>query len=164
MTDDLSIVQAHPDDLATIISIVEEAAHWLHRRGITGQWPLTFPPEYLAPHVAKGDYYLVLLGDQPVGTCMLLWADPEVWGDVPNDAGYVHGLAIRRSVGGRGVGRAMLRWAEQTAAAAGKRYLRLDCWGENHELRRYYERAGFASRGVIDTGGGWMCALFEKEL
>ena len=77
MTDDLSIVQAHPDDLATIISIVEEAAHWLHRRGITGQWPLTFPPEYLAPHVAKGDYYLVLLGDQPVGTFLVHDDDRE---------------------------------------------------------------------------------------
>jgi ribosomal protein S18 acetylase RimI-like enzyme len=75
----------------------------------------------------------------------------------------VHSLAIRRPVAGRGLGLRMLRWAERMAAAAGKRYVRLDCWGENAALRRYYERAGYTSRGEL-THGGWVCALFERQV
>jgi ribosomal protein S18 acetylase RimI-like enzyme len=160
----LKIALAQLEDLDTVISILEEAAAWLHARGIVEQWPLTFSREFEAEHVAAGEVYLARQGGQAIGTLMLLWSDPRVWGAAPDDAGYVHGLAIRRAAAGHGLGRRMLGWAETTILAAGRRYLRLDCWAKNHERCRYYERAGFASRGVIDTGGGWMCALFEKAL
>jgi ribosomal protein S18 acetylase RimI-like enzyme len=155
--------RAQPADIDTVLSILDEAAGWLHARGITGQWPRRFSREYIAQPMAAGDFYLAYDAGRAVGTIMLLWSDPEVWGEAPDDAGYVHSLAICRAVAGRGVGLRMLRWAEGMVAAAGRRYLRLDCWGENVDLCRYYERAGFASRGRKETPG-WSCALFERDV
>jgi len=157
------IAPAQPAEVDTVLSILEEAAAWLHARGIVEQWPLTFSHEFEAEHVAAREVYLARLGEQAVGTLMLLWSDSRVWGDLPDDAGYVHGLAIRRAVAGQGLGRRMLAWAEIMILAAGRRYLRLDCWAENAALCRYYERAGFSSRGRIELRG-WPCALFEKDL
>ena len=57
----------------------------------------------------------------------------------------------------------MLDWAERMVVATERRYLRLDCWAENAAPCRYYERAGFSSRGRIELRG-WPCALFEKDL
>jgi len=40
--------------------------------------------------------YGARLGGETFGTLALQWSDAEVWGDVHEDAGYVHGLAIKR--------------------------------------------------------------------
>ncbi len=34
----LTIEQATPDELNLVMEIIDEAAAWLHARGITGQW------------------------------------------------------------------------------------------------------------------------------
>jgi GNAT superfamily N-acetyltransferase len=77
-----------------------------------------------------------------VGTLALQWSDEETWGNVSEDAGYVHGLAIRRDSAGRGVGRELLRWAEGSAAVA-----------ENRALHEYYGGAGFGYRGRVLVRG-----------
>ena len=97
-----------------------------------------------------------------VGTLTLTWADPHVWGEQPDDAGYVHGLAIRRDAAGQGIGAAMLAWAGRAVAAAGRPYLRLDCMATNARLRAYYERAGFTQvRDVADAN--WSASLYQKR-
>ena len=107
--------------------------------------------------------YLAKLGELPVGTLALQWSDEETWGEVPKDAGYVHGLAIRRSLASRGLGRELLRWAENQAASSGKKYLRLDCMTENRALNEYYKRAGFVYRGRARVRG-LEVSLYEKEV
>jgi ribosomal protein S18 acetylase RimI-like enzyme len=106
--------------------------------------------------------YLAELAGYPVGTFALQWSDEETWGDVPDDAGYVHGLAIRRDFAVRGLGREVLRRAENLAVASGKKYLRLDCMAENNALNEYYERAGFGYRGRVPVRG-LEVSLYEKE-
>jgi ribosomal protein S18 acetylase RimI-like enzyme len=91
--------------------------------------------------------YLARLAGQTFGTFVLQRPDEEVWGDVPEDAGYVYGLAIRRDFAGEELGRKPLRWPEEPAALSGERYPHLDCQAENRGLNRYYERAGFRRRG-----------------
>lgn len=44
--------------------------------------------------------YLARLAGRTFGTFALQWSDEEVWGDVPEDAGYVQGLAVRRDFAG----------------------------------------------------------------
>ena len=97
--------------------------------------------------------YLAALEGRTFGTLALQWSDEEVWGYAPGDAGYVHGLAIRRDFAGLGLGRELLRWAEDRAALSGKRYLRLDCVAKNRRLNEYYERAGFRCRGRVRVWG-----------
>ena len=126
-------------------------------------WPEEFPRGPYEESIAAGEVYLLRRGGAPVGMLLLQWSDRELWGDVPEDAGYVHKLAVRRAYAGEGLGREMLRWAEGEAAAAGKRYLRLDCMADNPPLRAYYERAGFEPRGVV-YGAGWSACLYEKRV
>jgi protein-tyrosine phosphatase len=95
-----------------------------------------------------------------VATLALKWNDPTFWGDRPADAGYVHALAVRRAHAGSGLGARLLAWAEEQVAAAGREYLRLDCRAENDELRRYYERQGFAPRGEVSVDE-FTSALYE---
>ncbi|HJT56732.1 MAG TPA: GNAT family N-acetyltransferase [Ktedonobacteraceae bacterium] len=160
------IEQARPDDLDTVIDILEEAAAWLTSRGIDQWRPGSFLEaryETIAKQVNRGEVYLATLNGKPVGTLTLQWEDKGFWGDVPDDAAYVHRIAIRRAYAGKELGYHLLQWAESTAAASGKNFLRLDCMAENVALCEYYERANFESRGEIQ-GKGWRGRLYEKRI
>lgn len=151
---------AKDDGLERVASILEEAARWLLSRGVH-QWPATVGRDRTAAQTGSRDFYLAWACADPVGTFSLQTADVEMWGEQPDDALYMHSLAVRRSH--RGLGRQLLLWAEQEAASRGKRYLRLDCDAANPALRLYYERAGYAYRRDVQ-GAGWTVSLYEKPV
>ena len=156
-------VQARAPDLETVLSILDGAALWLASRGIEQWGPGSSPRRRIVDRMKNGEVYLFRLDGWPVGTLVLQWSDEETWGDVADDSGYVHGLAIRRDQAGKGLGRELLCWAEDRVAAAGKEYLRLDCAAENRALNAYYERAGFRRRGRASVQGLEVC-LYEKPV
>lgn len=162
----LEISLAGSADRDAIVSILEEASEWLLSRGIRQWLPGSFTPELIEGRIACGELYLGRVDGEPAGTYTLLWSDPEIWGEQPSNAGYVHSLAAIRAHAGRGLGRELLRHAEQIVAASGRQYLRLDCWSGSEKLREYYMRAGF--RYVRDHGfegdPGWAASLFEKRV
>src|SRR5260370_10992053 len=138
------IVRATVADATTILALHEEAARWLVARGVQQWLPGDFAMELLVTQIGRGEAYLARIGGAPVGTFTLQWADPRVWGEQPDDAGYVHGLALRRAYAGRGLGRLLLDSAGQMAAPTRKTHLRLGCLTENPALRAPYQAAGFA--------------------
>lgn len=162
----IDIVQAQASELYAVLDILEEAAAWIASRGIDQWRPGSFiGPRYqsIADQVKRGEVYLAKHEGEPIATLTLQWEDKRMWGDVPADAAYVHRIAIRRPYAGKGIGLQLLQWTENTAAAACKDYLRLDCMAENQALRNYYEQAGFAYRGEIQ-GKGWRGSLYEKNI
>jgi GNAT superfamily N-acetyltransferase len=85
------------------------------------------------------------------------------WGERLPDAAYVHKLAVRRACSGQGIGRAIVDWADRTAARAGRRFLRLDCLGDNPGIRSYYEELGFEHRGDLVVNGRNM-SIYERHV
>jgi ribosomal protein S18 acetylase RimI-like enzyme len=157
----LEVHRAGQEDVDEVVGILSEAARWLAARGIS-QWPDPFPRDRVAALAQQGDVHLARLDGETVATLALLWSDPTFWGDRPDDAGYVHALAVRRAHGGRGLGGRLLAWAEEQVAGAGREYLRLDCRAENGELRQYYERHGFEPRGEVAVDE-FTSAMYERR-
>jgi protein-tyrosine phosphatase len=155
--------RAAASDLSAVVGILDDATAWLEARGID-QWHAD--PELstrIADRIARGEMWLGWLGGEPMATLALQWADEEMWGARPPDAGYVHGLAVRRTYAGHGIGRVLLDWAAGEVARARRSYLRLDCVAHNGALRAYYEAAGFEYRGdrtYADEEG--TSSLFER--
>ena len=145
---ELDVRRAGLADVDEIVAVLSEAARWLLSRGIR-QWPDPFPRERVEPLVRRGDLYLARLDGEPVATLALQWTDPTFWGEQPDDAGYVHALAVGRAQAGSGLGAMLLDWAEAEVVARGREFLRLDCLAENDALRRYYEGQGFEPRGEV---------------
>src|SRR5262249_7385936 len=140
--------------------ILEEAARWLLSRGVN-QWPATVGRDRIAAQAERRQFYLAWDGPDAVGTFSLQPADVEMWGKQPDDALYLHSLAVRGSH--RGLRRQRLSGAAQEAPRRRKRYLRLDCDAANPALRLYYEGAGYAYRYDV-RGTGWTVSLYEKQL
>jgi ribosomal protein S18 acetylase RimI-like enzyme len=160
VSEELEVSRATPEELETVVGILSECARWLVERGIR-QWPDPFPAGRVAELLEEGSFYLARLDGEDVATFALLWSDPTFWGERPTDAGYVHAVAVRRGYAGRGIGRALIDWAADRGAAAGREYLRLDCLSDNAALRGYYEGLGFAPQGEVEIDD-FKATLFER--
>lgn len=161
--EELEVRVAHPYELDVVISILEDAARWMVSHGIEGWRPNSFSRQRIAEIMERGEMYLAMLAGQAVGTFALQWSDTETWGRVPDDAGYVHGLAVRRDLAGMELGRELLRCAANKVSLSGRKYLRLDCVADNEALNQYYLRAGFGYRGKV-TVRGLEVSLYEKRV
>ena len=72
----------------------------------------------------------------------------------------IHDIVVHASCRGRGVGQALLAWAEGRADTLGACKLTLEVLANNHKALAAYERAGFAPY-VLDPAAGQ--ALFLQK-
>jgi len=73
----------------------------------------------------------------------------------------IHDIAVHRAWRGRGIGQALLAWAERRANALGCCKLTLEVLSNNRPAMAAYERAGFAPY-VLDPAAGQ--ALFLQKM
>ena len=159
----MNVRRAQHGDADIVASLLDEATIWVGELGFT-QWTFPFPRRELAAAIDRGEVYVVEAEDgDAVATVTILADDPRYWGDRPPDAFYVHKLAVRRDQAGRGVGAAVVEWANAEAAEAGREFLRLDCLGDNPGIRDYYEGLGFEHRGDLVLDGRNM-SLYERAV
>src|SRR5579859_6051559 len=100
----LIIRQAQADDVETAASIEEDAARWVRSIGIDPGHPPRPLRDILADCASRAELFVATLGAEPVAKLVLQWADPRIWGDRPGEAGYVHGLMVRRTYAGQQIG------------------------------------------------------------
>jgi GNAT superfamily N-acetyltransferase len=159
----VNVKRARHEDADTVAELLDEATVWVGELGFE-QWPLPFPRDELAEAIDRGEVYVVEgEDDEPVATLVLLQDDPQYWGDRPQDAFYLHKFAVRRDRAGRGIGAAVVEWANAEAAEAGREFLRLDCLCDNPRIRDYYEDLGFEHRGDLVLNGRNM-SLYERPV
>jgi len=164
----LEITRVGSEALDCILLLMQEASDWLLSRGIR-QWRRMFDDEgraFVAARIDTDEMYLVFKDGEPVATFSFRWQETTMWGDAGTDdqAGYLHGLAVSRKVGGQGVGMALMAWVSQRVTMRGRHFLRLNTAANNPGINAYYEQAGFRPCGVVPHGLGGMTLLFEREL
>jgi GNAT superfamily N-acetyltransferase len=158
----VNVRSAGHEDAITVADLLDEATRWVQDLGYE-QWPLPFPRDELAAAIDRGEVYVVEDEGDAVATVTLLWDDKTYWGERPPDAVYVHKLAVRRDRSGRGIGAAIVAWANAEAIEAGRDFLRLDCLRDNPGIREYYEQLGFEHRGDLTLVGRQM-SLYERRV
>ncbi len=161
----IAVTQAQAPDVDAMVAMLNDAGAGLAAKGIDQWEPGRFSREGSAAAIKRGEVYVASLGGKGgeiVGTLRLQWTDDLFWGTQADDAGYVHALCVKYAYAGHQIGLGLLRWAENQAAKAGRKFLRLDCMAANPALRNYYLKAGFT---FVDEWqkNGWSAALFERE-
>ena len=142
--DDLCFRLAGAADLGTLVRLRDEAARWMIAGGMTGQWqPGQLDEDHFRRVTKEGEVWIAEAEGRVAGAWELWWDDEDAWGPQPPVAGYVHRLMVDRAIAGPGVGRLLLRAAEERVAEAGRAYVRLDCLAGNARLNAYYLEAGY---------------------
>lgn len=121
----------------------------------SGVYPLRCDAE---EGLADGTLYVAELDGCIAGTVMY----PETQGapyqsadwQLPFDVPVItlHILAVHPAYQGRGVGRALLKYAEDLGKRRGALAVRLDTREGNLPACRLYEQTGYSMRGLIDLG------------
>lgn len=133
-------------DYATAAAIMTEAANWLIGKG-QQLWPLEEVSEQaLRDRCVPESVVVGYFESYSVVAALLEWEDATFWPGVA-DAAFIHRLAVRRSAAGQGHAKALLDWALDEAAKAGKRSLKLDCDSDRTNLQEFYEACGFERVG-----------------
>lgn len=162
--DRVKVVLAKPEDIETVLGILDEAAAWIIEQKLPSLWkPGGFSRQTFLEQISRGEVHIGLIDETPAGTITLQWADLVFWGEQQPISGYVHKLAVRPAYTGQKIGVEMLKWAESAARNAGKKFLRLNCLAEDRKIRDYYERAGFLYKADV-AGPRAKASLYEKSL
>ena len=107
------------------------------------------------------DYFVLLNQEKPVAGMAIAYQDEEIWGRTRYDAFLKNFVSVEP-----GAGSFLLRYVEHKLAFLGIENLKLDYWGENKKLGKYYENIGFEPMGTAGTYGeaGGTIAKMQKKL
>jgi GNAT superfamily N-acetyltransferase len=167
------VTRANVSDVPGVLAVFDEAVAWLTQKGLSGQWGTT--PFSAIPNmhnqfidwIHDGTLYVARLNGTVEATIVLTDQAPKyaahLWHSFPSTALYIEAFAATRSPQGRGVGLALLKWAEKYGKESGKTMMWLDCWADNPDLCKYYEQAGYEARGLLVVNE-WRARLFAKQL
>jgi GNAT superfamily N-acetyltransferase len=163
-TEPIAIACAEKGEEAVASAIMEEAVNWLAARGEPMWEAEEVSAEVLRPRVEAQELYLARTKGEAVGVMILQWEDPRFWPDVPRgQSAFIHRLAVKRSVAGKGVSHALIDWAKSEASREKRKYLRLDCDAQRPRLCAFYESAGFVRHSVVRMGRH-LVARYEMAL
>jgi Acetyltransferase (GNAT) family. len=153
---------AAPDDVEAIIELRLEAEQWLHARGIE-QWVSTERGIQSIRDHLEGTHVVEHQGGI-VASLALEGPDPDFWTAEDDLVSGLHlyKFMIARPHRGTGLGDALLDWCCERAEAAGKAWLRLDCWRTNTGLQRYYLDRGFTHIRTVTVSWRDSGALFQR--
>ena len=163
------IVQlAAPADLDAVAALLAACVSEMQARGLD-QWDDVYPTRAtLAADIAGGTLYGAARAGDVVGSFTLNTIQDPEYGDVPwqildGPVAVVHRLMVHPSVQRAGLGRHLMRVAEQRAYDLGFRAMRLDTYKMNDRALALYRSLGYAERGDVRFRKG-VFACFEKAL
>jgi GNAT superfamily N-acetyltransferase len=145
---------ASVDDVDEILRLRQQVAAWLASRDID-LWQSPLPPDRLTSWIEKDDVLVHRLDGRIIGTAAILDRDPDLWGDDPTPAAYVHLLMVDRSYAGQNFGGRILEQVEEIARTRGAHYLRIDAGTDLQRLQTWYHARGYEEVGtcVFAAGG-----------
>ena len=142
-------------EAARILGVLRQDAQWLQKKG-SKQWSafLEGGEDIVAKRFAEGLVLLVERGGKDAATMTVQMHD-DFWDELgrDNQAAWIQSLGIAPPFMGRGLGRAMLKFAESLARAKHKDYLRLDVLDRATKLKAFYAKHGFKELGLKEHEG-----------
>ncbi len=150
----MRIVQAQAQQLAAIMEMYASCISGMLAQGID-QWDETYPnKEIIAQDINESCYYVGVVENEIVaGMRVDNVQDPTYlnidWVDKSNNFMLVHRLGSKTKVWSKGVGSAMMDFAENLAKEKGCSSFRLDTYSHNPKAICFYKKRGYTQLGDI---------------
>jgi GNAT superfamily N-acetyltransferase len=152
------------DDLDEVLALLNQAASWLHSRGLD-QWPGGFGADRIAPLLDRGEVYLLHEDTAAIATVTVSRrGDTDFWtpAELAEPALYIAKLAVARDHAGNQLGELILRWTVDLAARQHLTWARLDAWRTNHQLHSWYRRIGWQQVRTVPLPHRNSGTLFQR--
>lgn len=168
----LRIENTVPADLPLIFQLFDAAIVYQEKNGYE-LWP-RFSESLILEEISGKRHWKVLEGEAIAGVFSVMYNDPVIWLERDQDpAVYLHRIAVNPSFKRKGLMPAIREWAKEHAVQQEKEFVRMDTWGNNENLRKYYESCGFdylgkqqlpeTEQGPAHYGGSFL-SLFQLRV
>jgi Acetyltransferases len=150
----MEIVRLTKEDLKSLVRLYRDVSAELRRAGIK-QWDWFYPNRFvIGGDVKRGTAFGIRDGGRVIGAVVVdrrqsgeYKALP--WHDWTGEPGCIHRLAVHPNWQGKGLGRALLQYAEEEARSKGSTSIRLDVYTGNPGAVGMYRRAGYMEIGAV---------------
>lgn len=160
LVDDLYIIHAQMNHFDRMLELFLDAAHWLNTLG-SSQWRHFldgYGRDDISASINAGTAFLIMRNDVVIGSFTVqltpdVW-DIHIWGDAHlDDSVFLHRLVLSRSAAGNGLGGTILKWIEHNLEfPPHKKYIKLDCVGDNAKLNHFYVSNEYLFLGAAADG------------
>lgn len=111
---------------------------------------LPFDRAMINREIDEKRHWKILLDDKIACIFSVTFEDPFIWKEKSGEpAIYIHRIVTNPEFRGQKFVPKITDWAREYAPAVGKKFIRMDTWGDNQKLRDYYIDCGFEFLGVI---------------
>lgn len=158
-----TVRMATPADRDAFAGILRDGDAAMRRLG-NGRWDgADIAPDRVTAWIEAGEAVVALAGEDIAATMLLQWRDLVFWPERDDGtAAYLHKIAVRAGMNGRGAPAALVAFAADEARRRGRTLLRLDT-GPWPRLCAVYERLGFCEVDRL-TVNGRPSVRFEQQI
>jgi GNAT superfamily N-acetyltransferase len=144
----MQILPSQPNDITNIFKLYDNAVAF-QKTKFDKHW-LPFDRAMVEREIVEQKQWKIIEGNDIACIFAIAYDDPFIWKEKNIDpAIYIHRIVTHPAYHGRGYVKKIVEWAKEHARDTGKRYIRMDTWGDNEKLISYYQRCGFAYLGAI---------------
>lgn len=168
LIDNVHIVKAEMKHFDAMLELFIGAANWLNTMGLS-QWKHFldgYGRDDIMGSINAGTALLIARDEEVIGSVTIQLApdewDTHIWRDHSiEDSVFLHRLVLNRAETGKGLGRAILKWIERNIEyPMNKKFIKLDCVGDNPKLNQYYSSNDYSYLGATDDGH----SKYQKEI
>lgn len=144
----MQITKCAPKDFRTIFDLYDKAVEF-QKTKFQKHWQKF--DESLIEKEIRGNRLWKILEDSEIACIFTIaHSDPLIWGEKANEpALYIHRIVTNPMFRGRGYVKAIIEWAKEFCRNSGKKFIRIDTWGDNQKLNDYYLGCGFTFKGTV---------------
>ena len=168
----MPILNSTLSDLDTILSLYDSAIEH-HKKVFHRHWQ-GFERTLIENEIKEGRQFKVVVDGHVVCIFAITFNDPLIWKEkdkIPSL--YLHRIVTHPSYRGNFYVRMIVAWAKEYGKQHGKRFIRMDTFGDNQKLIDYYVQCDFTFLGLTTVEKardlplhyeGASLSLFEIEI
>jgi ribosomal protein S18 acetylase RimI-like enzyme len=143
----MQIVNADLEDIETIFDLYDRAIEF-QKTKFDKHW-LGFDVALVEREIRENRLWKIIENERIACIFSITFSDPLLWGEKEDNAAiYIHRIVTNPEFRGRGFVRIITNWAKDYARSIGKKFIRMDTWGDNRKLIDYYKDCGFDFLGL----------------
>jgi len=116
-------------------------------------WP-PYPEQQVKEDIRAGLHFSAFTPDGVLaGYFSLTLSDKSIWDEKEQgDAIYIHRMCVNPERKGNNLAASVLSWSYGYARSLGRKFVRMDTWGDNQRIINYYAACGFKHIGNRQLG------------
>lgn len=144
----MEIVNSTAEDIEEIFKLYDAAVEYQKTKSNKHWQP--FDSDLIEKEIKENRQWKITVGEDIACIFATAYDDPLIWGEKSKEpAVYIHRIVTNPQFRGNNYVSEIVKWARDFGKEKGKKFIRMDTWGDNQKLLDYYVKCGFNFLGVI---------------